>query len=92
MHLVSSAGADWCCAHKVWGHSLSQPGVGLERGSWEVCCAVLPGQRPNTKLVLVPAVDRAIGTHLLAKNGTPVLEGQTACHQLHIWYSPDDLA
>lgn len=65
---------------KFEGTALGHPGLSLKRGTWEVGCAVLLGQRPNTKLVLVPAVDRAIGTHLLAKNGTPVPERQTACH------------
>lgn len=65
---------------KFEGTALSQPGLGLKRGSWEMACAVLLGQRPSTKLVLVPTVDRAIGTYLLTKNGIPVPERQTACH------------
>lgn len=40
------------------------------------------GQRPSTKLVIVPTVDRAIGSHLLAKNGTPAPERCTACHYM----------
>lgn len=65
---------------KFEGTALSQPGLGLKRGSWEVGCAVLLGQRPSTKPVSVPTVGRAVGTHLVAKNGTPVPERQTACN------------
>lgn len=67
---------------KSEGTALSQPGVGLKRGSWEVGCAMLLGQRPSAKLVLVPTVDGAVGTHLLLENGTPDPESRTACHYM----------
>lgn len=38
------------------------------------------GQRANSKLILIPTVDLAIGAYLLASNGTPIPERQTVCH------------
>lgn len=62
---------------KFEGTALSQPGLGLKKGSWEVGCAVL-----SAKLVIAPTADRAMGSRLLAKNGTPAPERCTACHYM----------